>query len=93
MRVREVSLACGLARDAARVCVSRAFSGSTLKLVGFSQSQSLGSLQTGAVDRTHRHSQVTTASRLFPPRTHNEEHERGTRGSCEGRLGASRVER
>ena len=33
-------------------------------------------------------------SRLIPPRTHNEEHERGTRGgSCEGRFGASRVER
>ena len=27
------------------------------------------------------------------PRTHNEEHEGGTRGSCEGRFGASRVER
>ena len=85
-------LACGLARDAARVCVSRAFSGSRLKLsVGFSQSQSLGSLA-GAHDSSAQpgHHSFSSAS----PRTHNEEHEGGTRGgSCEGRFGASRVER
>ena len=42
---------------------------------------------------THRHSQVTCVSpRLFPPRSHNEEHE-GTRGGSVRAFGASRVER
>ena len=88
VRVREVSFACGLARDAARVCVSRAFSGSRLKLVGFSQSHPSAHW---LAPTTHRHSQVTAVFRLLPPRKHNEEHE-GTRGGSVRASGASRVE-
>ena len=91
MRVREVSFACGLARDAARMCVSRAFSGSRLKLsVGFSQSQSLGSLA-GAHDSSAQPGHLCFSSDA-PVHAQNEEHEGGTRGSCEGRFGASGVE-